>query len=105
MAKIFYGVVNNIDNKDTYEITIFTEEGEDIRYIRKVNFLEKIEKHDIIKITAWRKKNVVSFRYEKATKGELLELYQNTLKELTPEVDLLPNFELYKDLLVVKPKE
>lgn len=101
MSIVFYGVVNNVDDKDVYNITIFTEEGEDIRSVRKVNFLEKIEKRDIIKITTWRRKNVVSFRYEKATQGEILELYGS----LVPEVDLLPNFELYKDYLLSKPKE
>lgn len=105
MAKIFYGIVNNIDNQTTYNITIFTEEGEDIRLIPKFNFLEPLEKDNIVKITTWRRKNVVTFKYEKATDEEVFQLYQNTVDDLVPDGDLLPNFEMYKDLLIVKPKD
>ena len=102
MAKIYYGVVTSkpLANEDCYCISYYLDDDENAnRLVPKYYFNEVLEKHDIIKVTNWKRKNVISFRYEKATYAEVFALYRDALEVLVPDGDLLPNFDVYKDYL------
>ncbi len=111
MAKIFYGVVTSkpLDSEDCYCISYYLDDDENPnRLVPKYYFNEILEKNDIVKVTNWKRKNVISFRYEKATDEEVFQLYVDILEVFAHngqlDADLLPNFEIYEDYLN-KPKE